>query len=131
MGYTRKPKIYNLVFGPESDYDGLEVNVTSMPVGELMDIAELQEKAGGDDLEAITKLLEQFASHLKGWNLEEEDGNPVPATFEGLRGQDLEFVLALISHWTEAIASVAQDLGKGSKSGGTSVEERLPMEALS
>lgn len=131
MGYRKKPKVYNLVFGEDNEFAGLQIQATGMPVGDMLEIVELHEKADGNDVTATVDLLQRFASHLKGWNLEEEDGTPVPVTFEALMQQEIGFVLAIIEYWVQSISSVALDLGKDSNSGATSEEGRLPMEALS
>lgn len=131
MGYKRTPKHYNLVFGEDSEFAGLEVTVSGMSVGELLDIADLQERVEDGKLEDIQQLLEKFASSLISWNLEDEEGNGIPVSTEAVKQQDLPFVLALIEHWVEAMAAVTKDLGKGSNSGATSEEAQLPMEALS
>ncbi|MEU1554308.1 hypothetical protein ABZ517_16515 [Streptomyces scabiei] len=131
MGYRRERKVYNLVFGEGSEYEGLEVQAYSISVGALLEFQALQEKVKDEDFESIEALLSKFTKSLKEWNLEDEDGTPIPITDESVKDQDLGFVLTLIEHWLEAVGSVAKDLGKASNSGATSVEERLPMEAMS
>jgi hypothetical protein len=131
MGYRRERKVYNLVFGEGSDYEGLEVQAYSISVGELLEFQSLQEKVKEEDFESIELLLAKFAKSLKEWNLEDEEGTPIPISLEAVKDQDLGFVLTLIEYWLEAVGSVAKDLGKASNSGGTSVEARLPMEAMS
>lgn len=131
MGYRRERKVYNLVFGEGSDYEGLEVQAYSISVGELLEFQALQEKVKDEDFESIEALLSKFTKALKEWNLEDEDGTPIPISDTAVKDQDLGFVLTLIEHWLEAVGSVAKDLGKASNSGGTSVEERLPMEEVS
>lgn len=131
MGYKRTPKQYNLVFGEDSEFAGLEVTVSSISVGELLEFQALQEKVKEEDFASIEMLLEKFTGAVKDWNLEEEDGTPIPVSVESVKAQDLEFVLTLIEHWIEAVSAVTRDLGKASNSGATSEEERLPMEALS
>jgi hypothetical protein len=84
-----------------------------------------------NDLSAIEQLLNGFAKALVSWNLEEEDGTPVPPTLEKVREQEFIFILPVVTAWMDAIAGVSADLGKDSGSGVTFPEGSLPMETLS
>lgn len=125
MGYKQKNKVYNLKF-EDPDLEGLEVKMTSMTTGELMELTSLRDsKDIGSDAE---KMLRIFASHLRSWNLEEEDDTPVPATYEGILTQDFDFVSVIIDAWMEYVGDVKPDLKEQSNSGGTSLAESIPME---
>lgn len=127
-GYKRTPRVYNLVF--QGDFEGLNVQATGMPVGEFLELANLYEGAEKGNTDAVSAIFDVFARHLVAWNLEDENDQPVPPTVDGMKAQELDFVLAVISHWIEAISSVSRELGKASKTGGTSAEALLPMETL-
>jgi hypothetical protein len=120
MGYQRK--VYRLVFD-DPEMDGLEVRAKSVSLGAMR-------KAADSDDEFL--MMELFAKALVSWNLE-DDGEPVPATLEGLEDQDPEFVTAIITAWTGTISGVpdASPLGGGSDSGRRSLEASIPMETLS
>lgn len=134
MGFKREPKLYRLKFEDPS-MAGLEVDAKSLSTGALLEVTELagavkNMKADEVDPAALRKLFEVFAAALVKWNLEDEDDRPVPATYEGVVSQELNFVLAVIMAWIGAIASVDIPLPAGSSSGGTSPEASLPMEPL-
>ncbi|MEU0411732.1 hypothetical protein ABZ307_28475 [Streptomyces griseorubiginosus] len=130
MGYKRA-KTYHLVFDANSGLEGLEIEVTGISVGRALEVYKLQDRLKEGSPETVTEVLRIFADHLKRWNVEEDDGTAVETTFDELVQQDIGFVLEVISRWMEAVASVSTELGKDSNSGGTSQEERLPMEELS
>ncbi len=101
-GYRRQPKTYVLRF---EAYEGLEVAARSVSVEELLTVLELADKmTGSPNKEQVTDLFGWFAKQLIGWNLEDEDGKPVPATLKGLLAQDFDFALALVNAWVSAIS---------------------------
>ncbi|MFF7734264.1 hypothetical protein [Streptomyces sp. NPDC007984] len=132
MGYKRKRPTVTLEFTDEDgDFAGLEVEVKSLPMGEFFELSRLVRKKNMTD-EEVEKLLRAFARVLVRWNLENEDDTPVPATYEGLMGEDLAFNIKLIGTWLKAIAppDEGSDLGKDSPSGGNFPGRPLTMEAL-
>jgi hypothetical protein len=135
MGYKREKTIYNLVF---PDMEGLEVKATSTSMGEFQRIAKLAVKLDEnpdelsvDDIDALDALFERFAKVLISWNLEDEDGTPVPATKEGLLDQDPVFVMTVVNVWLSTVSSVPASLGKDSNSTNTFPEVSIPMEVAS
>ena len=117
MGFRREPKTFLLVFD-DPELAGLEVRARSLSIGELED----------DDLQ----VYESFAAALVSWNLEDEDGNSLPATLETVRSYpDVGFMNALAGAWIKAVTGVDDDLGKDLPAGRRSLEESLPMEPLS
>jgi hypothetical protein len=98
-----------------------------MNVMNLADAANGQGSAN-DTLKAVGDLFETFATALVSWNLEDEDGTPVSADLEGIQSQDMEFILAVVRAWLEAVSSVNAPLGEGSTGGGTSQVPSIPME---
>ncbi len=133
MGYVRERRNYRLVF-EDDEYDGLEVVARSASVAAYRRIAELastpfSSPPSAEDLIEIDNLYQAFAAQLVSWNLEEEDGTPVPATLAGLQDQDLPFAMAIILAWMNAVAGVSPPLPDTSSSG--EMEESLPMEVLS
>lgn len=126
MGFRKQKKIYNLVWPEDHEYSGLEVNAASLSVSELMDLTRMGEKAKSADADmandASDKMLTTFAKALVSWNLEDEDGTPVPATRDGFSSQDMAFVQAVLAEWMGAIAGVSAPLDGTSDSGGTSGE---------
>ncbi|WP_432129589.1 hypothetical protein [Streptomyces tendae] len=132
MAYTRKRKTVTLEFGDEhGDFAGLEVEIASLSMGEFFEMSKLVHK---DDMseEGVEALLKAFDRVLIGWNVEEEDGTPVPATFGGLMSMDLEFNLKIIETWLKAVSppEATSDLGKDSTSGDRFPGQPVTMEAL-
>ncbi|MGA5116848.1 hypothetical protein [Streptomyces pseudogriseolus] len=130
MGYTPPRKTYHLDFSG-TDLHGLEVSLRSLNVGELADLMELQTKVEQDPRNAMD-LFTLVAKKIVKWNVEDDDGNPVPSNLEGLREQDLSFVMALIKPWVDAMASIPLPLEQNSTGGPPSAPAPpIPMETLS
>jgi len=121
--------VYTLAW-EDGDYAGLEVKVSSIPVGELAEVLELSQSA---DAASALELIARLAGKLKGWNIQDDDGNPVPATLEGLKSLDLGEMGEIVAKWVAAMTKVSDELGKGSTPGETPppAEVSLPMEVLS
>jgi hypothetical protein len=129
MGYKREPTIYKLKF-EDPEFEGLEIRTKSVPLGVFLDMEELISRER-PDRETVDKLFRHFAGILVGWNLEDENDIPVPATVEGLYSQDLRFVRVVIDAWREAMVDVPAPLAQASDDGELSPEASIPMEPLS
>lgn len=131
MGYKRPETVYTLVF---DDRDGLEVRAASVSTGRLLHLADMagQLKTGeAKSLSEVRELVDTFAGRLRSWNIEEDDGTPVPATVEGVLSLEFPFAAEIIVAWFEAIGSVSDPLG-GRSTGGLPLEvPSVPMELLS
>lgn len=127
MGYKRNPKIYHLTWA-DGEYAGLEVNIRSLNMGQLLEAKSGKGADGKDGLEGTVELL---ADRIVDWNLEDEDGNPVPATLEAMKGEDDDFVLGIINRWMEAVSGVPAPLDETSNSGEISQVASIPTEPLS
>lgn len=117
------PKPATIVFADGSDYQGLELEVDlrcSMDL--LMRIGDSAQLSP----EQCMDLLEEWATgKLLGWNLVDAGGAPVPATAAGLRAH-LDFYGAgvLLGRYYRAVNGVDRNLGKRSRSGGTSATQK-------
>lgn len=129
MGYRRKIKTYRLQF--EGEYEGLEVHMSGLTTGEFLDIVYLGKTKGDEDSDETTALLKSLAKHLISWNLEDDEGVPVPSDFEGIKTNDLAFNLKIIDAWTGAVGDVPAPLPQTSPSGVQFPEVPVPMEVLS
>jgi len=129
VGFQSKKKAFRLKFA-DPEMAGLEVTARSLTTGQFLDLqASMADKA---DEGSVRRMIELLASRLESWNLEDEEtGMPVPATLDGILAQELDFTMAIINAWSEAVAGVSAPLAGGSNSGGTSPELSIPMEALS
>jgi hypothetical protein len=129
VGYQPKRTVYRLQF-EDPEMEGLEVRARSVSTGQLLMISALQGKAELTE-EEIDTLIGAFAKALVSWNVEEEDGTPVPATAEGVKSQEIGFVQAIVWAWVDALTGVAAPLGPSSPGGEPFPEVSIPMEALS
>lgn len=127
MGYRPKKKIYTLAFEGE-EYEGLEVKIRGLNTGQVMDIDSARAD-GGDS--AIVAMLQLMAEQLVEWNVEDDEGQPVPTTFEGVRSLDIEFNWAVIDAWQTAAAGVKAPLDSDSTSTELSLVASIPTETLS
>lgn len=129
MGYKRNPKVYKLTFDETTDWPGLEVQVRTLTMGQLVSV--WSGEGGGTSV----RTFELFMDRLVGWNLEDEKtGEPVPVTREAVEAEDDDMVNAIVKKWTDAVLGVAAPLGAGSSSGETSAVEsvltEIPSESL-
>lgn len=133
MGFKAKKKLYLLRFAEGHDLCGLEVTMASVSMGVLLEMQELSSRPDETkaDMAAFHRLVEVFAGAMIGWNLEDEQDQPIPANETGILLQDPDFIMAIISEWTKAISGVPDPLDEGSTSGGLSLEASLPMAPLS
>lgn len=133
MGYKPQKTIYKLVF-EEPDFEGLEVKASAISIGKLNQITRLQREVRNQgqspDPDIIDEMWGIFASALVSWNVEDEEGNAVPANLEGLYQQDTEFVKRVIKAWTEAQVDIPGPLGQPSSAGGQFPGGSIPMETL-
>ncbi len=130
MAFKRKRKVYKLDFSG-TEYDGLEVRVRGLTTGEYLEIVSLSAPSGEGDKET-EGMLRMFANHLISWNLEdEESGELVPTTYEGVKSNDFVMNMYIINAWTDAIASIPEKTEKKSNSGQPVPEASIPMTALS
>ncbi len=145
MGFTTKRKVYVL------DFAGLEVRARSTTLGRMLDMGDMVDAAGDDlDVDALAampaaaqkklvgermagmrRIIDDFAAVLVSWNLEDDDGRPIPATTEGLRTLDPGELMTIIRTWQRVVADAPAPLPGPSSSGAPSLEGSLPMEALS
>lgn len=127
-GYKRPQRTYILTFD-DPEFEGLEVEMKSAPLGVVLQLQSLADK--GSDADAVRQMLKIFASRLKSWNLLDDDDKPVPASAKGLETQDIQFLMGLIRAWVAAIAGVSAPLDGGSPSGETSPEASQALASLS
>lgn len=135
MGYVPQRRTFKLRFEDE-DMQGLQVRARSVPLGTFLDLVKLLDVAdtssvNREDARKVDQLFAGFAKALVDWNLEEPEGVPVPATFEGLKSQDIDFSLHIVRAWIGALTQVPDFLANGSSGGGRSLELSMPMEPRS
>ncbi len=127
-GFRREKPLYKLNFETE-DLDGLVVMAKSMPLRDFLFLVKVSQNADTGDPGAIEEMYQKIAAVLVSWNLEDEGGEPVPATYEGLARQDLQLANAIVGAYQQALAEVPKSSPTGSSGSGTSAELSIPMEA--
>ncbi len=130
MGYKAKKKLYKLIFADE-DMDGLVVVMTSVPMGDLLSLQQLDPVRAARDASEFRELLEIFAGAMLEWNLEDDNDVAVPITVDAIMKQDIDFIFAIIKAWGDAVGGVSGPLADGSTSGAKSLEASMGMETLS
>jgi hypothetical protein len=126
MGYRPKRKIYQLDFAG-TDYEGLEASMRAPTVGEELEFEALRSKDGG-----ARELFDLLTRLLVSWNVDDDQGQPVPTTFEGICTQEGSMVLAILNAGQQAASGVPDPLSQSSPSGEPSPEVyAIPMEPLS
>lgn len=133
MGYKVKRKAYRLRF-EDPDMDGLVVLVRGMNTGKFIEFQNAkakQEDAGPDEMSPTEEMCRMFIDALIEWNLEDDDGNPLPPTMESLESLDLDFSMAMVNAWPDAVKGVSDPLPQTSTGGSTSVEASIPMDVPS
>lgn len=129
MGYKKPQTRYRLKFA-DDDMAGLEITSRAPTMGELLEIGPLAEVIDQrkPDLDQLRQVLGQFCGLLVSWNLEDDDGGPVPMTADALLGFELPFLMTVLNAWAKAVTSVAPPLPQGSGSGPGSPESpQIPM----
>lgn len=125
MGF-KLGRVYVLEF-EGTDMEGAIVKVRSPTIATLDDLL-LRER--GEEQWQI------MLDHLVEWNLETEDGEPVPATVEGMKAHMEPGVPMIITReWYRAARGITAPLDRRSGDGQPSPEEEntepsMPMETL-
>jgi hypothetical protein len=135
-GFKPKRTLYRLDF-TGTDLEGLEVTARGSSMAELLEVLEgadgieslkeLDEKQdAGKVAAAMREMVAPFARKLHGWNLLDDDDQPVPASLDGLLTQELDFVVAVITAYGQAMTAAPPPLPASSASGGISAEAGIP-----
>ncbi|NUT23978.1 MAG: hypothetical protein HOV77_32885 [Hamadaea sp.] len=123
MGYKGTPRTVKIQFAQGHEHHGAEARARRMSYGEWEDVVSSE-----DD-----NAMAEFGKRLVDWNLEDDDGQPIPATPEGMRKVDTGLLTALKTAWLQSIVGVhdADPLPQSSPSGEPSPVESIPTEAMS
>lgn len=130
MGFKLPQRTVTIGFDEGHDFHGLEVVLSRNAPMSLLFLAR---KSGAQMSDGeFFDLAEGFSEHiLLSWNLEDADGTPIPATFESVKEQPPELLVALLDKWGDVVMSPAAPLGEPSSNGASSEELSVPMEPLS
>lgn len=127
MGFQRRRKVYKLDFSG-TEYEGFEVRVSGLTTGEYLDIVGAA--ATDQNSKETQTMLRLFAKHIVSWNLEDEDGDSVPPSYEGVKSMEFTMVMFVINAWTDALVTVPDGVGKESKNGASPLVASIPTESL-
>ncbi len=86
-----------------TEYAGLQISVRPVPMSVMLDVTA---SATTSDAQAFRHIAATLAYALESWNVEDDDGHPVPADLDGLMSQDPRFVTAVIRAWTDAMYGI-------------------------
>lgn len=128
MGYRKIPTIYTLT--DFEDEPGLIVRMKAIKLGKVRKLVRLTDNENANDLETLDEIFTLVEEGLVSWNLETEDGTPIPADMGGIEEQELPMLLTVLNAWLEQMTGVDKDLGKDSPSGENFPGRPLTMEAL-
>lgn len=128
MGGFEPPSTGQKLDFSETEHAGLEVTMGGIPLGDLLDIADLAETASLG--EGARELVAKFAGWLESWNVT-SGGEPVPPTLDGVRSLDAVFAASIIQAWRNSVMSAPPPLPAGSPSGGSSEEVPTGLAAAS
>ena len=122
MGYRPPRKVYRVVgSGP---YEGLEAKLAGVNLGRYLDLVSVADGMEGEDApDEIGDMLAALDGALLEWNIEDDDGAPVPVGLDGLRTQDFDLVLWLFDAWLEAMGGTPDPLGGKPSASVTSDDE--------
>lgn len=129
MGFKPPKKQYKLIF-EDPDMAGAEVVMRSSSIAKALEFQRIGSGAT-TELEKTDAHVKLLAGALIEWNLEDDDDNPLPATYDGLASLEGHVFWAIFNAWIEAVAGVPAPLDGGSTSGDSSLEASLPMEPSS
>lgn len=126
MGYRRNRTV-PLVFTGEMA--GFEATARVISLDDWLEVAEMCATTiyyVPSNKERIDRLNELCVASLTAWNLENDDGTPVPVSLEAFRAQDRWFQAAVLDAWVDQMVQVSDPLDQPSSSGPQELAE-IPM----
>ena len=101
MGFRLQRRLARLTFVGREDMVGAEVMVRlNISVGDLLTLQELSESKEPKDQLAILQLFSEKV--LVSWNLEDDDGKPIPVQ-DGMTRIPPDIAALIMSGWLEAM----------------------------
>jgi hypothetical protein len=130
--WTRRSPVKVIRFA-DGDLAGLVIRVRVMSVGALQELLTKLDELS--NMESMPYIARSLADHLIGWNIDDEEGHPVSATYEGILSLDPAELAEIGRAWMQSLSGAvpgASPLDSGSPSGVPSAgeEPELPMESL-
>ena len=128
-----------------TDYEGIVVRVRlNVPLKTMLQIQEFRDNVSAkatsatevtvdlkDTADSMVEALKLFGrAVLLEWNLEDDNGAPIPVGEEGILAVDVLFAMQIMSHWMEAVSQPPAPLAVPSANGSTSAEPSEPTGEL-
>ena len=122
-GFRLPQRTALLVF--DGDYQGAEVRVKlDVPIGLIMHLMELQSTPA--DAKGGLEVYRLFSKEiLLNWNLEDQAGNSIPLTMEGMKQITPAFANLILTKWTEVAQNPPDPLSVPSANGSGSAEPMI------
>lgn len=140
MGFKRKRPTVTLKFA-DPDYEGFVIEMRRMSIEDSFLFGDLRQwesdvHAGRVAKSVVDKQLlamhTAVADAVIGWNLEDDQDNPIPVSVAAIRAEDPDFFWTLVRSWIMAMdIGVSADTKAPSSGGKPSEELQIPMEPLS
>ena len=116
MGFKVPRRQARITFEEGHDYYGAEVTLNlDVPMAFLFEF----ERTRAADTEAAVRMFVE--SILAEWNVEDDAGQPIPATYDGAKTQPPAFIRALMDRWVTEGTAAPAPLEQTSSDSGTSV----------
>lgn len=138
MGYRKTQRRIEVslkghaVYGQDDEYP--VAYARGKTLDEYLRLVGFAETEGDEERSGLVGQLEEFADALIEWNLEDEDGKPLPCTRDGLFGIDNDLALALAREWMDRLGGKVDQSGpleSDSPNGEPSLVESVPTAPLS
>lgn len=127
MGYRKIPTIHTIEM---PKYEGLVVRMKSIKIGKMRRVMAMLDDDDRKLTEVTDEMVEAVAANLVSWTLEDEEGNPLPATREEVEELELDMLTDILGEWLDRMTGPSDDLGKDSSAGEKFPGQPLTMEAL-
>lgn len=138
---ARPGRTYRLVWPEDHEFmAGVVIKLKGLSIRQLLSAQRLasvvanareQGDKSGVSEETLTELFELLSQNITEWNIDEEDGAPVPTDLDGVMSLELDPVVEILTEWLEAVAGVSPPLSETSPAGAPLEELSLTMEPLS
>lgn len=129
QGFRNRRK-YLLEWPEDHELHGLQVRCRAPKLGDVIMFQKLR-GLPEDQRPDLDEFFRPFADTLISWNLETEQGAPVPPTLAGMLAEDVNLMQDIVDAWMEATSGVSAPKEPRSNDGASLVEASLPMEPLS
>jgi hypothetical protein len=127
MGVRLKSRVFQIQWPDDHDMAGVVVQIRARRMREVIRIFELRENRMS---ESANQIIDIFGEALVSWNIDDDQGNPIPANADGIRElEDWQWNDILDGYW-EAVNGVDGPLSGDSSNGGQPPVELPPMDEL-